>query len=104
MDKETIDGFIQDNYPDLAEDILLADGFEEAFIGVMISSTAPKDEFTFVLSNEMLTKPTRKACQVRTQLLSLIPENQVMGKHGHIKKQFLREILEKINESVLNIE
>ncbi len=78
--------------------------YEDAFIGVMISSSAPHDEFTYNLSNDMLTKPTKKACQVRTQLISLIPESQVMGKHGSIKKQFLQEVIEKINESVLNID
>ncbi len=77
---------------------------EEAFIGVMISSSAPNDEFTYNLLNEMLTKPTKKACQVRTQLITMIPENQVMGKHGSIKKQYLQEVIEKINDSVLNIE
>ena len=78
--------------------------YDDAFIGVMISSTAPNDEFTYRLTNEMLTKSSKKPCQVRTQLISLIPESQVMGRHGNIKKQFLKEIIEKINESVLNIE
>ena len=78
--------------------------YEEAFIGVMISSTAPNDEFTYALTNDMLTKPTKKPCQVRTQLISLIPESQVMGKHGNIKKQYLQEVIEKINDSVLNID
>jgi len=78
--------------------------YEDAFIGMMISSTAPNDEFSFLLNNEMLTKPTKKPCQVRCQLISLIPESQVIGKHGSIKKKYLKEIIEKINESVFNIE
>ncbi len=32
--KETIQSYLVDNYPDEIEDILLADGLEEAFIGV----------------------------------------------------------------------
>lgn len=59
--------------------------YEDAFIGVMISSTAPDDEFTYRLTNDMLTKPSKKACQVRTQLLAMIPETQVTAKHGVIK-------------------
>lgn len=78
--------------------------YEDAFIGVMISSSAPNDEFTYMLTNDMLTKPTRKPCQVRTQLISLIPESQIMKKHGKIKKQFLQEIIDKIYNNVLNIE
>ena len=70
----------------------------------MISSSAPNDEFSYLLTNDMLTKPAKKACQVRTQLISLIPENQAIGKHGKIKKVFLQELIAKINESVLNIE
>ena len=32
--EEGIENYLQDNYPDFVDDILLADGFEEAFIGV----------------------------------------------------------------------
>tara|TARA_R100000808_G_scaffold5757_1_gene17338 strand:+ start:780 stop:1097 length:318 start_codon:yes stop_codon:yes gene_type:complete len=32
--KEGIDNYLEDNYPDFVDDILLADGFEEAFMGV----------------------------------------------------------------------
>jgi mRNA-degrading endonuclease toxin of MazEF toxin-antitoxin module len=77
---------------------------EDAFIGVMISSSAPNDEFTFLLSDEMLTKPTKRPCQVRTQLISLIPENQVVAKHGVIRKQYLRAVIEKIFETALSVE
>ena len=78
--------------------------YEDAFIGVMISSTAPVDEFSYLLNNNMLSKPTKKTCQVRCQLISLIPENQVIAKHGSIKKKHLTEIIDKINKNVLSIE
>ncbi|MEI7595987.1 MAG: hypothetical protein WCK02_09585 [Bacteroidota bacterium] len=64
--------------------------YEDAFIGVMISSSAPYDEFSFSLNNEMLTKPSKKPCQVRCQLISLILENQVIGKHGSVKRKFFK--------------
>jgi hypothetical protein len=32
--KEGIGNYLEDNYPDFVDDILLADGFEEAFMGV----------------------------------------------------------------------
>ena len=78
--------------------------YEDTFIGVMISSTAPDDEFTYWLTNDMLTKPSKKVCQVRTQLIAMIPESQVMAKHGNIKRQYLKQVIAKINESVLNVE
>ncbi len=78
--------------------------YEEAFIGVMISSTAPDDNYSFWLDNNMVTKSPNKRCQVRCHLISLIPENQVIGKHGSIKKQYLKELLIKINECVFVID
>ena len=32
--KDGVNNYLQDNYPDFIDDILLADGFEEAFLGV----------------------------------------------------------------------
>ena len=76
---------------------------EEGFIGVMISSSAPNDTYSFWLEDNMLTKSSKKPCQVRCHLISLIPDNQVIQKFGSIKKQYLKELLEKINECVFNI-
>jgi len=81
----------------------LVNEYEDAFIGVMLSSSAPNDEFTYAITNDMLTKPAKKACQVRTQLITLIPESQILGKHGRIKKKYLKEIIEKIYDTVLSI-
>jgi len=77
--------------------------FEECFVGVMISSSAPDDTYSFWLENNMLTKSPKKPCQVRCHLISLIPENQVIGKHGSIRKRHLKELLKKINECVFSI-
>jgi len=77
---------------------------EEAFIGVMISSSAPDDEFSYHITNDMITKPAKKACQARIQLISLIPEKQVLGKFGNIKKKYLQELIAKINAIVFNLE
>jgi mRNA-degrading endonuclease toxin of MazEF toxin-antitoxin module len=77
--------------------------FEEAFVGVMLSSSAPDDTYSFRLENNMLTKSPKKPCQVRCHLISLIPENQVISKHGSIRKQHLKELFKKINECVFNI-
>jgi hypothetical protein len=91
-------------HPTIVISCNLVSEIEDAFIGVMISSSAPNDEFSYILSNEMLTKPTKRPCQVRTQLISLIPTNQVIGKHGNIKKPFLKEVIEKICETVMSVD
>ena len=75
--------------------------YEEAFIGVMVSSSAPNDTYSFWLDNNMLSKAPKIRCQVRCQLIALISENHVIDKHGSIKKKFLKELLNKINECVL---
>jgi mRNA-degrading endonuclease toxin of MazEF toxin-antitoxin module len=78
--------------------------FEEAFIGVMISSSAPDDTYSYRLENNMLTKSPKRQCQVRCQLISLIPENQVISIHECIKKQYFKELLLKINDCVFSID
>ncbi len=78
--------------------------YEGAFVGVMLSSSAPDDAYSFWIENNMLTKSPKVKCQVRCQLISLIPENQVIGKHGSVKKQYFKELLKTINECVFNIE
>ncbi|MBC8395075.1 MAG: hypothetical protein H8E05_00095 [Bacteroidetes bacterium] len=43
MKKEWINNYIEENYPEQMNDILLADGFEEAFMGVVEGfGVAPK--------------------------------------------------------------
>ena len=39
--KEKITEYIEEHYPELVNDILLADGFEEAFLGVAYSYCSP---------------------------------------------------------------
>lgn len=73
---------------------------EEAFIAVMISSTAPIDEYTFQLESHMFSVPMKKQCQARCHLISIFSNYEVIKKHGFIKKEFLNKVIEKIKYSV----
>ena len=83
MDKETIDGFIRDNYPDLVDDILLADGFEEAFIGVgksfagEPSAVYDRGQCLEILAREMTYEEAEECFQFNT-------EGAYMGPHTPI--------------------
>jgi len=77
---------------------------ENAFIGVMLSSSAKYDDYSFALSDEMLSKKPKKQGQVRCQLLSLIPESEIIGRHGYIKKLYLNLLLQKICTTVFKNE
>ena len=70
--------------------------YEDAFIGVMLSSSMKYDDYSFVLENEMLTKIPKVKTQVRCHLISLIPENEILGRHGIINKKYLSQLINKI--------
>jgi mRNA-degrading endonuclease toxin of MazEF toxin-antitoxin module len=78
--------------------------YEDAFVCVMLSSTAPDDNFSYWLDDKMLTLPQKRPSQVRCQLISLLPENQVIQKFGSIRKNYLKELYLKINECVFSID
>ncbi|MCD4697032.1 MAG: type II toxin-antitoxin system PemK/MazF family toxin [Bacteroidales bacterium] len=78
--------------------------YESAFIVVMISGVNTDDDFSYHLSDEMLTKKPKKKSQVRCHLINLATKRDVIMKHGKIKKQYLSEIIEKIKSDVLSID
>lgn len=78
--------------------------YENAYICVMISSVETDDEYSFWLDDYMLTKPSKKRCQVRCQLITIVPEKQIIQKLSKIKKQFLKKIIDKIFDTTFKID
>lgn len=76
--------------------------YEDMFIAVMISGKPNLDDYSYDLTDEMLTKKPKKRSQVRCHLLTLVTEDQVINKHGIVKKQYLEEIVDKICSAVLS--
>ncbi len=73
---------------------------EEFFYLVMISSKNHNPQYTYELSNDMLSTPLSKKSYVVCQLISGYTERDVIRKIGHIKEPYFGEIVEKVIESI----
>ncbi|TAH00800.1 MAG: hypothetical protein EAZ15_08330 [Sphingobacteriales bacterium] len=73
---------------------------EDIFYAVMISSKNYNDEFTFELSNEMLSKPLLKVSYVKCQLLQSYTINEVLSKVSSVKMPYFEQIKQTIFETV----
>ena len=62
---------------------------EDIFYALMISSKEYNDEFTFELTNQMLTKPMNKTSFVKCQLIQAYSENEVISKISSKRNFFL---------------
>ncbi len=78
--------------------------YEDGFIAVMLSSSPKEDNYSYFMENYMFTKKPKTKTQVRCHLISLIPESEIIEKHGEVKKQYLTEIIIKITQDVFNID
>ena len=66
----------------------------------MISSKSYNPQYTFALSDEMLTKPMSKQSYVKCQLLMGNVERDVVRKISRIKQPYFDQIVEKIKKSI----
>ena len=73
---------------------------EDIFYAVMISSNSFNDEFTFELSNTMLTKPLSKISYVKCQLIQAYSTNKVINKISVIKPTYFQQIKQTIFDTV----
>jgi len=73
---------------------------EDIFYAVMISSKPYNDEFTFALTNSMLTKPLSKTSYVKCQLLQSYTPGEVISKISTVKAQYFEDIKRTIFETV----
>jgi len=74
--------------------------FEEGFIGVMLSTRVQDDDFSFHLTEDMLTHKPRNKGQVRCHLIALLDDIEVTGKFGMIKQKYFEHLIDKIFEIV----
>ena len=73
---------------------------EEIFYAVMISTKTFNDEFTFELSNEMLSKPLLKKSFVKCQLIQSYQQIEVLSKISTLKPSFFKLVKDKIFNTV----
>ncbi len=76
---------------------------EECYVGIMISSSKIRDNFSFVLTNDMLTKPLDKQSQVRCQLIALFNEKEIENKISKLKKEQLTKLVKHFTDNVFKI-
>ena len=76
---------------------------EESYIGNMITSSKIRDNFSFELSDGMLTKPLDKQSQVRCQLIALFNEDEIEKKISKLKKEPLTKLVKQISDNVFKI-
>ena len=73
---------------------------EDIFYAAMISTKEYNDEFTFELTNEMLTKPLFKSSFVKCQLLQSYTTNEVISKISAVKIAAFEQIKQTIFSTV----
>lgn len=74
---------------------------ENIFYALMISSKPLPDDFSYELSNDMLTKPLRKKSYVKCQLIQAYSEDEVLKKISSVKQKYFDEIIQNIIKTVL---
>jgi len=73
---------------------------EDIFYALMISTKDYNDEFTFKLSNSMLSKPLSKISFVKCQLIQSYTLNEVLRKITSVKIQYFDEIKQLLFDTV----
>ncbi len=74
---------------------------EEAFLGMMLSTKNFNPEFTFEITDEMVTKPANKTRYAICHLVAIISEDEIIGRYGSIKTEYLTKILEKFKNDII---
>lgn len=73
---------------------------EDIFYAVMISSKSFNDDFTYELTNEMLSNPLKLKSYVKCQLIQAYSTSEALSKISTIKTVFFQEIKNKLFETV----
>lgn len=78
---------------------------ENSYTGVMMSSTAKQDRFSFELNNEMFESPLAKAdCQFRTYILISFKKGDIKSFFNRMKKPHFKPLIDQIKEFVFCID
>ncbi|MFJ1431316.1 type II toxin-antitoxin system PemK/MazF family toxin [Capnocytophaga canimorsus] len=67
---------------------------------VLISSKNYNDEYSYPLTDEMISFKMRKQSYVKCQLITANPDETIIKKLGFVKKTFFEEIQQKIIKSI----
>ncbi len=93
------------NHPAIVLSNKLVQETEGYFVCVMMTSSDFDDEFSFVIEDDMLTKPlNRDHCEARCHLINFVPIDTIISnKHrNQIKIGPFKKLIQKINNSTFS--
>jgi len=73
---------------------------ENMFYGLLISSKSYEDDFEYEIHNEMVTKSLTKKSYIKCHMIQGFQTNQIIAKHGAMKKIYFDKLLEHFFNSV----
>lgn len=80
-------------------------GYETYYTGVMMTSSAEKDRYSFLCDNDMFTTPLEKnGCQLRLYLIFGFREEDTANLKSQMKKVYYTTVINQIKEYILNID
>ncbi len=93
------------NHPAIVLSNKLVQEIEGYFVCVMMTSSDVDDEFSFVIKDDMLTKPlNREHCEARCHLINFVPIDAIIvNRHrNQIKVKPFKDLIKKINNSTFS--
>lgn len=93
------------NHPAIVISNKLVQEIEGYFVCVMMTSTNHDDEFSFVITDEMVVKPmNREHCEARCHLIQFVPIDNIMknSHHNQLKLNAFKKLIKKINDSTFS--
>ena len=91
-------------HPFIVLSVKEANDLEGTFIGVMITASEYKDDFSFDLRDEMFENPLKKeGCHVRMHLLTMYLDTDIESKRLNVMKEFyFKQLLLTIGDLIFD--
>jgi mRNA-degrading endonuclease toxin of MazEF toxin-antitoxin module len=93
------------NHPAIVISNELVQEVEGYFVCVMMTSTNHDDEFSFVITDDMLVKPLNKDfCEARCHLIQFVPKEDVItnSHNNQMKVESFRNLINKITSTTFS--
>lgn len=93
------------NHPAIILSNNLVQEIEGYFVCVMMTSTNQDDEFSFIITDEMVTKPLNKEhCEARCHLIQFVPVEDIVdnGHNNQLRVEAFKELMLKINSTTFS--
>jgi hypothetical protein len=89
----------------ISSNAVLRNENERYFLGVMMTSSAYIDRFSFPLDNSMFEGPLEKNnCQLRLHIIASFPESKIKKLVTRMKKRDFIQVINQIKDSVLTVD